>query len=197
MKGQTSSTNRLKSLYPLPTALALGLFLLPMAGNPAGQAETGEPDGVVSPAAQQETASGWQLQVGLTNPLPGSTITARFGPMIHPYTKNQAHHNGIDIKAPAGSQILAPADGIVEVATAEYPGGASYGVVVVVDHGSGVKTLYAHLASFAVEVGQRVSRGDPLGIQGSTGKSTGPHLHFEVLVNGEHEDPASFVADWR
>jgi murein DD-endopeptidase MepM/ murein hydrolase activator NlpD len=197
MKGRSSSTNRLKSLYPLPAALALGLFLLPMAGNPADQAETDGSDGVVSRAAQQETASGWQLQVSLTNPLPGSTITARFGPMIHPYTKNQAHHNGIDIKAPAGSQIVAPADGIVEVATAEYSGGADFGIVIIVDHGSGVRTLYAHLDSFAVEAGQRVSHGDVLGIQGSTGKSTGPHLHFEVLVNGEHEDPASFVADWR
>jgi beta-lactamase regulating signal transducer with metallopeptidase domain len=187
MKVQLSSTSRLRSLYPLPAAFILGLFLLPMAEAPTG---VGAADAAAAVVQQSD-------DVRLSNPLPGSTITSRFGPAQDPFSDEEIHHDGIDIKASPGSEILAPADGLVALATAEYSGGAGYGTVVLVDHGGGLKTFYAHLDSYSVQEGERVSRGDALGVQGSSGRSTGPHLHFEVWLDGERRDPALFVSDWR
>ena len=99
--------------------------------------------------------------------------------------------------APSGTPILAPADGLVTVATTGYGPSKDAGTVLVVDHGNGYETYYAHLGALEVVEGQRVERGDVLARVGSTGKSTGPHLHFEVRLNGEQLDPAEFVADWR
>jgi beta-lactamase regulating signal transducer with metallopeptidase domain len=213
------SKNRTRTVYPLLTALALGLFLLPMAGSgqegasagwqQAGWQEAGWQE-AAWPAFRQWTITSsavwtevrqdgdvWQITLVLANPLPGGEITARYGMMINPFTEKEAHHNGIDVKGPAGSEIVAPAAGTVAVATTEYEGGAGYGNVVVVDHGDGLKTLYAHLGDLKVEEGQSVAKGDVLAIQGSTGKSTGPHLHFEVSLDGDHLNPSLFVADWR
>ncbi len=179
--------SRGRSVYPLPAALALAFLLLPMAGvsGTGGDGVRGGP-----PPADQET-------VPLANPMPGARITSHFGPTIDPFTGKEAHHDGIDVAGPGAAPILAPAPGRVELATAKYEGGGSYGTVVLLDHGDGLKTFYSHLGQLAVRSGQRVDRGEQLGVQGATGKVTGPHLHFEVRVDGEPRDPADYVADWR
>jgi len=98
-------------------------------------------------------------------------------------------HEGIDIGAPMGAPIVASAAGTVIVAA--YDGG--YGNLVVIDHGGGIATAYAHQSSIAVSVGQQVSQGETIGYVGSTGHSTGPHLHFEVRVNGTPVDPLGYL----
>lgn len=163
-------------IYSLLLPLALTVCLLPLA-SPV-------------PSAQQSP-------VTLDNPMPGSRVTAAWGPQTNPFTGEEAHHRGIDIVGGPGARVLAPADGLVKEATAEYEGGADHGTVIVLDHGSGVETFYSHLGSLAVASGERVARGTLLGTQGSTGRVTGPHLHFEVWVNGEPTDPGRFVTDWR
>ncbi len=85
----------------------------------------------------------------------------------------------------------------MEQATTEYEGGAAYGTVLIIDHGSGVKTLFAHLGRLTVETGEWVKRGQQVALQGATGKVTGPHVHFEVWIDGENRNPAELVADWR
>jgi len=174
---------RARATYSLPLAFALGLFLLPMARGP--QVEE-------APARLDQPQ-----EVVLSNPMPGSRITAAWGPTLSPFTGKEVHHRGIDVVGKPGAEIHAPAAGVVEVATVEYSGGRDHGTVVVLDHGNGIKTFYSHLDVLAVREGERVSRGEALGTQGSTGKVTGAHLHFEVWVDGEYTDPALFVAEWR
>jgi murein DD-endopeptidase MepM/ murein hydrolase activator NlpD len=98
-------------------------------------------------------------------------------------------HAGIDIAAPMGSAVLAAQSGVVDVATRD----GSYGIYVLVDHGGGLRTLYAHLSQLMVSPGQRIGRGELVGLAGSTGFSTGPHLHFEVRQNGALRDPLGFL----
>ena len=98
-------------------------------------------------------------------------------------------HTGIDIGAPSGAPIVAAAAGTVLVAGWE----EGYGNTVVIDHGGGIATLYGHQSSIAVAVGQSVTRGQVIGAVGSTGHSTGPHLHFEVRVNGSPVDPLGYL----
>ena len=117
--------------------------------------------------------------------------------MKDPWNGNEVFHKGIDVASAAGTSVLAPAPGVVVVATEEYEPSRASGTVVIVDHGDGLQTMYAHLGSLEVAEGESVSRGQPLARVGSTGKSTGPHLHFEVRRNGEPQDPANYVADWR
>lgn len=127
------------------------------------------------------------------NPLPGGRITSRFGERIDPFTRQPHHHKGIDIAAPLGTEIVAPASGTVKAATEGYEGGESYGRVVVIDHGDGIWTLFSKLDSIAVENCQQVASGDVIGTVGSSGQSMGPHLHFEVRQEGEPVDPELFV----
>ena len=118
----------------------------------------------------------------------GSGAGSRFGNRVHPVLGGTRFHSGIDIPAPSGTQVLAANGGTV--VSAGWNGG--YGNAVVIDHGGGYASLYAHLTSFSVSVGQTVMRGDQIGRVGSTGMSTGPHLHFEILRNGRHIDPMQF-----
>lgn len=117
-------------------------------------------------------------------------LTSNFSLMrYHPILHFSRPHEGIDITAPYGSLIIAPAAGrVVKVGWEN-----GYGLSVSVDHGYGVQTRFAHMSRTAVVVGQAVRRGDRLGYVGSTGLSTGPHLHYEVLVNGRATDPLRFV----
>ncbi len=119
-------------------------------------------------------------------PLPGYyTLSSLFGTRTDPFTGLPGNHRGIDIPAPKGTSILAARGGVV--ITSGYS--SSYGNYVVVSHGSNDSTLYAHMSSRAVSVGDSVSQGQVLGYVGSTGRSTGNHLHFEVRVNGSRCDP--------
>ncbi len=125
----------------------------------------------------------------ITSPIPGYRIGSGFGMRHHPILDIDRLHAGGDIGAPSGTPIHAVADGQVIVA-AERGG---YGLTVVIDHGSSLGTLYGHLSGFATREGQTVERGDVIGYVGSTGLSTGPHLHFETRVKGMPIDPEGVV----
>jgi len=123
-------------------------------------------------------------------PAPGYyTITSSYGMRFHPVVKLYRNHSGIDIGAPLGSYVIAANDGIVTKATYSY----SYGNMIMIDHGGGVTTLYAHGSEILAQVGDRVKRGDAIMKAGSTGWSTGPHLHFEIRINGVTIDPYPYI----
>ncbi|PTQ52227.1 MAG: hypothetical protein HSCHL_0698 [Hydrogenibacillus schlegelii] len=127
----------------------------------------------------------------LTWPVAGAgTISSPFGMRFHPIKKVWALHTGIDIPAPQGTPVRAAFPGRVE--SVGYLGG--YGLVVLIDHGDGLKSLYAHLASASVQPGERVLAGQTIAAVGSTGLSTGPHLHFEFRLNGTFTDPVAHFA---
>jgi len=131
-----------------------------------------------------------QSPVGiLTMPLTMTRLGSPFGPRIHPIFRDTRLHTGLDLSGASGDPILAAADG--QVVMAEEVSG--YGNVVVVEHGNTLATLYAHMTADAVVVGQHVSRGELIGFVGSTGYSTGPHLHFEVRVMGTPVNPLLYL----
>jgi len=116
-------------------------------------------------------------------------ITGSFGERIDPFNGEGAFHSGVDISAGFGQPVMAPADGVVVFA--DFMGG--YGRAIVLDHGHGITTRYGHLANFAVISGQRVQRGDTLGYVGLSGRSTGPHLHYEVRINDTPVNPHKYL----
>ncbi len=115
-------------------------------------------------------------------------ITSDFGMRWHPVTKEYRLHTGTDIGASSGTDIWAALSGTVTISTYS----SSYGNYVVINHGNGYSTLYAHMSKRLVEKGDYVSTGDVIGLVGSTGWSTGPHLHFEIIANGEKVDPMTY-----
>ncbi len=125
-------------------------------------------------------------------PVPGYTrITSEYGMRDHPVTGIYKLHTGIDIAAPTGANFIAVNSGVVVTATYN----AAYGNMVIVDHGGGVSTLYAHGSEILVSVGQTVNRGDVVLKVGNTGYSTGPHAHFEVRLNGITTDPFPYITN--
>lgn len=126
---------------------------------------------------------------GLANPVPGAPITSGFGNRIHPIYGTSRLHAGIDFGAGTGTSIRAAGDGVVVSAGSM----SGYGNATIVDHGGGIATLYAHQSSIGVSAGQRVSQGQVIGRVGCTGACTGPHLHFEVRVNGNPVDPMGYI----
>jgi murein DD-endopeptidase MepM/ murein hydrolase activator NlpD len=116
-------------------------------------------------------------------------VTSSFGARLDPFNGEGAFHTGIDIATNKGDAVRAPADGTVLKAGM----GSGYGREVIVDHGHGIETLYAHLSGFAVVAGQDVRRGDILGYVGSSGHSTGPHLHYEVRIHDTPVNPSKYL----
>lgn len=121
--------------------------------------------------------------------LKGSFITSRFGWRIHPITGKRKFHSGIDFGAKQGTAIYAFKPGLVEFA--DWKGG--YGKTVIINHGEGFSTLYGHASKIVVRKGERVVAGQKIGNIGSTGMSTGPHLHFEVRVNNKPVNPRPYL----
>lgn len=124
-------------------------------------------------------------------PVPGHyTLSSPYGQRIHPIYGKGEFHKGIDIPAPKGTNVLAAAEG--EVITSGYING--YGYTIIIDHGSGITTLYAHNSQLVASVGQFVKRGQIVSRVGSTGNSTGNHSHFEVRINGSHTNPMNYFS---
>lgn len=118
-------------------------------------------------------------------------VTSDFGSRLDPYTSERVMHSGLDISGAHGKEIIAPSDGTVVFAAVE----GGYGNVLVIDHGYGVKTRFGHLATIGVKPGEKVKRGQIIAQMGNTGRSTGPHLHYEVRVNGIAQNPRKFILD--
>jgi murein DD-endopeptidase MepM/ murein hydrolase activator NlpD len=118
-------------------------------------------------------------------------ITSRYGKEFkNPATNKVTVHNGIDIKADEGVEVMATADGVI-LKTEAHEG---YGNLVIIDHGEGFQSLYAHLRSFNTEKGKTVKKGEIIGFVGNTGYSTAPHLHFEIRLNDEKVDPEKYIS---
>lgn len=124
-----------------------------------------------------------------TRPVKGQRMTSRFGTRVDPFNKRKAYHAGIDFGGGMGVPIRAAGKG--KVTRADWAGG--YGRLVQIDHGNGLSTRYAHMSKIKVEVGQFVQPGDVIGAMGSSGRSTGPHLHYEVRKGKKAIDPARFI----
>ncbi|MEL6869355.1 MAG: M23 family metallopeptidase [Pseudomonadota bacterium] len=122
-------------------------------------------------------------------PVEGGWISSHFGTRTDPFTGKQARHQGVDIAARAGAEIHAVASGVVTYSGNRY----GYGTMVEIDHGDGYTTRYAHNAENRVVVGEEVQKGQLIGLVGSTGRATGPNLHFEVLKDGKRQDPVRFI----
>lgn len=118
-------------------------------------------------------------------------LTSRFGYRVSPFSGKSVLHAGLDIAAAPGSPVYAPADGVIVYASYD----ESYGKLVTVDHGYGVVTRFAHLSQIYVQAGQKVNKWDVMAAVGNTGRSTGPHLHYEVRINGTPVDPANYILD--
>jgi murein DD-endopeptidase MepM/ murein hydrolase activator NlpD len=118
-------------------------------------------------------------------------LSANFGKRIDPFTNQPDFHPGLDISTPIGTKVVAPADGVV-VFCGQKNG---YGNAMVIDHGYGTVTRYGHLSGFNVKPGQRVRRGDVIAFVGNTGRSTAPHLHYEVWVDDQAQNPIQYILD--
>jgi murein DD-endopeptidase MepM/ murein hydrolase activator NlpD len=130
-----------------------------------------------------------KVMLPTAQPVPGSHLGSAFGWRIDPFTGRSALHSGLDFQADPGTPILAAAGGVVVVQD-YHP---AYGNVVEIDHGNGLITRYAHTSATFVKKGDLIKRGQKIAAVGSTGRSTGPHLHFEVLADGTPQDPQKFL----
>jgi murein DD-endopeptidase MepM/ murein hydrolase activator NlpD len=118
-------------------------------------------------------------------------VTDGFGPRIDPITRRPAFHDGLDISVNIGTPIKAPADGVVVFAARD----AGYGKMIKISHGFGFTTVFGHLERFTVKEGERVHRGEVIGKVGMTGRTTGPHLHYEVWKDGDRKNPLHYILD--
>lgn len=121
---------------------------------------------------------------------PQVNISSPFGIRFHPVFQQNILHTGIDLRGPVGEPVYATGDGVVESATINFHG---YGNCVVIDHGFGYKTRYAHLRAMFVAPGQKVRRGDEIATIGNSGRTTGPHLHYEVIYMGSYVNPWKYL----
>src|SRR5579862_3026507 len=151
--------------------------------------------GTLAHTAELETLFTALRHVPLTTPVHGGQfeVTSGFGPRVDPFTGHIAFHPGVDFAGPWGSTVSATAPGTVVFAGPH----AGYGNLVEIDHGYGFHTRYGHLASVLVRTGERIEKGTPVGRLGSTGRSTGPHVHYEVWLAAKLRDPAKYIETGR
>jgi len=185
-------------------AYAVGTNTVAKAGRVSGSARTFV-DGVKGRRPQYdalvrrtpEDTGGQNASTILSPPVTTLTVTSPFGSRKHPLTGVTKLHTGVDFGAPKGAQVSAARDGRVEFAAMT----TAYGLRVVIDHGTiegkRLETTYSHLSALQVTAGQSVTAGSPVGLVGSTGLSTGPHLHFEVLLDGQYTDPIPWLSPAR
>ena len=148
-----------------------------------------EDGGRITAAGEIIAAPRVTVSVPSRMPVDGVKLTSAFGMRDHPILRQRRRHNGVDLAAPTGTPVYATADGMVEMA--QYYG--SYGNYVQIGHGGDMETRYAHLSSYTVRDGEQVRKGDLIGYVGSTGRSTGPHLHYEVRVSSEPVNPIPYM----
>ncbi|MBZ5597517.1 MAG: M23 family metallopeptidase [Acidobacteriia bacterium] len=167
-------TSSLDQLYALRTSALSGATMI----------------GISLGLTRNATTADWVRANSAPNlwPVEGA-ITGSFGERIDPFNGEGAFHSGVDIASSYGQPVIAPADGVVVFA--DLLGG--YGRAIVMDHGHGITTRYGHLANFAVASGQHVHRGDTIGYVGLSGRSTGPHLHYEVRINDTPVNPHKYL----
>jgi len=137
----------------------------------------------------QRAAGRQAVNIPSRMPLSTARFSSEYGSRVHPVTGRRANHKGIDMAAPTGTPIFATADGTVDMA--QWFGG--YGNFIKLEHGGDMETRYGHLSKLNVRPGQEVKKGDLIGFVGSTGRSTGPHLHYEVRIAGEAVDPTPYL----
>lgn len=116
-------------------------------------------------------------------------VSSKFGYRLSPFTNEKEFHEGLDVSARRGTEIVAPADGVVSAIRETY----GFGTIITINHGYNLRTRYAHLSKVLVKKGQSVKRGEKIALVGSTGRSTGPHLHYEVELNGVPVDPLNYI----
>lgn len=141
--------------------------------------------GALGAVQQQEAA----VSIPSRMPLDGSRLTSDFGMRNHPISGRRRGHKGVDLASPVGTPIFATADGTVSKASWF----SSYGLYVSLEHGGNIQTRYAHMSRLNVAAGQKVKKGEVIGFVGSTGRSTGPHLHYEVRVDGKAVNPIPYM----
>jgi murein DD-endopeptidase MepM/ murein hydrolase activator NlpD len=197
-------------LQPTERKLAIGPVAPPATDGKGGPAPAASADPKRLPATLEALASSALKQESSLRQLEGyfedqravlaSTpslwpargwVTSDFGSRLDPYTAERKMHEGLDIATPHGYPVLSPSDATVVFAGTEN----GYGKVLVLDHGYGVKTRYGHLSEILVKPGDHVRRGAKVAAVGNTGRSTGPHLHYEVRVNGIPENPRKFILE--
>jgi murein DD-endopeptidase MepM/ murein hydrolase activator NlpD len=185
-----------KSRFFRFAAVLVALIQFPLA---AAQAQVGAEGDNASPAQQFHALfMSWKkldamdkgvISIPSIKPIAAFTYTSAFGVRSDPFHGYAAMHAGIDLASPTGTPIYATADGIVD--RAEWFGG--YGNMVDIDHGKGIATRYGHMSRIIAHAGDRVKRGDLIGYVGSTGRSTGSHLHYEVRIDGHAVNPIPFL----
>jgi beta-lactamase regulating signal transducer with metallopeptidase domain len=160
-------------LFVYASLLLFGVFFLPMADS----------------VTQASDAT----EVNFVAPVREGHISCRFGPSVDPITKTDRFHQGIDIAAKEGTEIYAVADGVVASAISQVQAGGLYGKNIIIQHEDEYTSRYAKLSKVLVKDGQTVKAGERIGLSGNTGRTTGPHLHFELMKNGEYEDPETYI----
>jgi len=148
-----------------------------------------EEGGRVTATGEILAAPRFAVSIPSLMPVEGVKFTSGYGMRNHPVLRQRRHHNGVDLAAPMGTPVYATADGIIT--EAKY--WSSYGNYVEIQHGGSLETRYAHLQDYTVHAGDAVKKGDLIGYVGSTGRSTGPHLHYEVRVEGSPVNPLPYM----
>jgi murein DD-endopeptidase MepM/ murein hydrolase activator NlpD len=213
LQSTVQNTNqRLNSLQSLATEVAMTYGFMRFRQNPFSLSDTSATtdDGFGQSVAQfnflEKNVTAAALPPERLNLMPSTTglgdlgytpslwpvvgrLTAGFGERMDPFSGEGAFHTGVDISSPYGDPVRVSADGVVIEADER----SGYGRVVIVDHGSGLTTWYGHLSTFSVMPGERLKRGDAIGNIGVSGRSTGPHLHYEVRINGAPVNPMRYL----
>ncbi len=136
-------------------------------------------------------SSSERISIPSSMPLQAAKLTSDYGMRVHPVLKKRKRHNGVDLAAPTGTPVYATADGVVSRANRF----SSYGLYISIEHGGKLQTRFAHLSGLNVRKGQEVKKGDLIGFVGSTGRSTGPHLHYEVRMAGRAVNPIPYMVE--
>ena len=132
-----------------------------------------------------------KVSIPSRNPLDGASLTSSYGMRTHPVLGGRRAHKGVDLAAPTGTPVYASADGVISRADWF----SSYGLYISIEHGGNIQTRYGHLSRLNVAAGQPIKKGDLIGYVGSTGRSTGPHLHYEVRVDGLAVNPIPYMVE--